>query len=116
MSSNIPTFYTGDPYTGLSKYVCIMKEVMFDDGIKRIICVHPKVHGSHWPKDVYELVNNEYKKIGTYKLNNHNLRFFVNDEITGDVQYIFVPLSGGSKKSRSKRRRGRKLRRRTRKY
>jgi hypothetical protein len=45
-----------------------MHQVMFSDGIQRLICTHAHVPEAYLPKDVYALneEGSEYTKVGTY--------------------------------------------------
>jgi len=44
-----------------------MKEVLFNDGIKRLICTHTHVPDAYLPKDVY-VFHEEYVAVGTYTI------------------------------------------------
>ena len=107
--ASVPSFMIIRWPDAIDEYQCDMKEVMFDDGKKRIICTNKVVPDNQWPNDVYQ--KNEsggYDSIGKYVMK---------WEGTPSVQiYKFITKKGGSKKTRSNRRRGRKLRRRTRKH
>lgn len=63
-----PTFYAVKPCCGPEKYECVMKKILFSDGIERFICTNSHVPESYWPNSVYQInhIEGGYDEIGTY--------------------------------------------------
>jgi len=63
-----PTFIAVKPCCGPETYECVMKKIIFSDGIERYICTNMEVPESSWPKTVYQInhIEGGYDEIGHY--------------------------------------------------
>jgi hypothetical protein len=63
-----PTFYAVKPCCGPERYECIMKKILFNDGIERYICSNSQVPESYWPNTVYQpnKIDGGFDEIGSY--------------------------------------------------
>jgi hypothetical protein len=63
-----PTFWVNKPCCGPEEYVCILKKILFSDGIERFICTNDQVPESYWPNTVYQFnkIESGYDEIGSY--------------------------------------------------
>jgi len=94
-----PTFYAVKPCCGPEKYDCIMKKILFSDGLERFICTNDQVPESYWPNSVYQFneIEGGYDEIGSYRttykvsterLDPHTLLWQGNPSVT---TYYFIP-------------------------
>ena len=63
------TFWVNRPCCGPERYECIMKKILFSDGVERLICSNDQVPESYWPKTVYQLnkIEGGFDEIGSYR-------------------------------------------------
>jgi hypothetical protein len=69
MQPTIPIYFTANvPHEGPRQFVCIMREITFNDGINRFICTSNETPESVWPDAVYKhnAIEGGYDKIGIY--------------------------------------------------
>ena len=109
MQPTIPIYFTVNvPHEGPHQFECIMREIMFSDGINRFICTSNKtVPESAWPDAVYKhnAIEGGYDKIGIYTMTKTRSYQRYNhesgeSEFTPSIKtYTFIPTAlGGSRK------------------
>ena len=108
MTSTSNIYFTANiPHEGPHEFPCIMREIMFSDGINRFICTSNKTPESVWPNAVYKhnAIEGGYDKIGIYTMTQtHSYQRYNpksgESEYTPSIKtYTFIPTAlGGSRK------------------
>ena len=120
MQPTIPIYFTANkPHEGPEQFICIMREIMFSDGINRFICTSNQTPESVWPDAVYKhnAIEGGYDKIGiytktetdSYQRYNHRTG---NWEGNPSVKtYTFIPIAqGGTRKFKKSKTMSRRFR------